>query len=178
MVALGDEHILYKMPSYEDYLKSYFGVGNKMPIEISIKYILQQPSITPIPIKKFENEIAEAELNIRDRERLRTRIRLFNSLNTVQQKIQLSGRAKKRIETRRHESAVSLFRAGSQITDLLERIKYIIIHIHNYDVENDLKVLVEMILTEQPDVFIRETFVRKFFMAYSLLVEGDLSEDI
>ncbi|WP_252443972.1 hypothetical protein [Fructobacillus apis] len=149
-----------------------------MPIEISIKYILQQPSITPIPIKKFENEIAEAELNIRDRERLRTRIRLFNSLNTVQQKIQLSGRAKKRIETRRHESAVSLFRAGSQITDLLERIKYIIIHIHNYDVENDLKVLVEMILTEQPDVFIRETFVRKFFMAYSLLVEGDLSEDI
>lgn len=53
VVAFGDEHYIYKYPDMNDYLKDYFSSKQRIPKEVVIGFIAQQPPYSYFPFRKF-----------------------------------------------------------------------------------------------------------------------------
>lgn len=79
IVAFGDEKILYKVPTYVQYLINYFTNNNDFSSSIAIKFIAQQTSNTPLPIKKYINQIkTEIHNSDSEKEKIKLEKRLRN----------------------------------------------------------------------------------------------------
>lgn len=79
VVAFGDEKILYKVPTYVQYLINYFTNNNDFSSSIAIKFIAQQTSNTPLPIKKYINQIkTEIHNSDSEKEKIKLEKRLRN----------------------------------------------------------------------------------------------------
>lgn len=57
VVAFGNDKIIYRWPTFAEYLRSYFLGDDNFTTPIALKFISEQPLATPVPIKKYLKDI-------------------------------------------------------------------------------------------------------------------------
>lgn len=172
VVAFGDSKYIYKIPTYKDYIKSYFGLDNEMPIEIVVKYLSISPLNTPIPIEKYSNQLEQITNQIafkKDKEKYLDRIDFYKDKNIDFYKKQARGKLNKALSERhlKNESPLDIYRTLSEKDD--HKINYILAHIDCFS-EEEVKELIINILKESEKVNFTTTVFRKLFKVCSLLM--------
>lgn len=172
VVAFGDSKYIYKIPTYKDYIKSYFGLDNEMPIEIVLKYLSNRPLNTPIPIEKYRNQLDQITNQIafkKDKEKYLERIDFYKDKNIDFYKKQARSKLNKALSERhlKNESPLDIYRTLSEKDD--HKINYILAHIDCFSVE-EVKELIITILKESEKVNFTTTVFRKLFKVCSLLM--------
>lgn len=177
VVAFGDEKILYKVPTYVEYLINYF-TNNDFSSSIAIKFIAQQTSNTPLPIKKYINQI-KTEIHNSDSEKekikLEKRLRNYGSLTydgyikslqypapNKESRIYVSSQIKSKFK-----NISNPFEILNAEEKSIPKINYLTQNLKKFD-RKIVDKLVSTLLTRDENQ-ISGSHYRKFFMAYSLL---------
>ncbi len=170
VVALGDNRYLYKYPDYVDYVKSYFLNGDNMPEEIALGFILGMSPQSTLPVSKY---VCGGHLKINDeqKKKLNKRLGKFNDLKALQENVSVSKKALKVLKKYGDMSPEAILEKNDGIKSRV-KLDYFIQHINSIDA----KKLIEYILKNKNDLYIKETACRKLFMAYSLLTEPIIKE--
>lgn len=178
VVAFGDEKILYKVPTYVEYLINYFTNNNDFSSSIAIKFIAQQTSNTPLPIKKYINQI-KTEIHNSDSEKekikLEKRLRNYGSLTydgyikslqypapNKESRIYVSSQIKSKFK-----NISNPFEILNAEEKSIPKINYLTQNLKKFD-RKIVDKLVSTLLTRDENQ-ISGSHYRKFFMAYSLL---------
>ena len=164
VVALGDERYLYKFPDYVDYIKAYFLEENPIPREVAIKFIISMPAQSPLPISKYLKQ--DMDLSGNARKKLNKRLSKFATLADIQEKVSVAKKNEGKLRGYSGKSAVEIFKMKDDIK-ATAKLAFFIKHIKEIDAE----ALVNYLLKNEGDNFLKETNTRKLFMAYSLLTE-------
>lgn len=168
VVAFGNDTYLYRVPSYVDYIKSYFS-DEPMPAEIAIKFILSTSPQSTLPISRYLTK--DIDLNDEDRKKLNKRLKQFYSLQSLQNSIAIPKSSEDILKTYKDKSAIEIFQTFDGIKPRT-KLGYIIKNIDKINA----KPLIDYILENETEIFIKETTTRKLFMAYSLLTEEIFKE--
>lgn len=179
VVAFGDEKIIYKIPTYAEYLINYFTDSNDLPAPTAIKIIAGRPSNSPLPIKKYvkqiEAEISKSETSDRKKEKLVKRLKKYGNL-TYDSYIESLRHPAPGKKSTIHVSAQMENEFNNMLNpfDILNadekpgpKINYLTQNLKKFDrklVDN----LISKLLTRDEEQ-ISSSFYRKLFMAYSLL---------
>ena len=172
VVAFGDNKYIYKIPTYADYMRAYFGFESEMPIEIIFKFLTLSARNTPIPFKKYESQIERMltqNISEKDREKYSHRVNFNKKRDWTFFKEEAQGKLTKELKGRKiaQETPMKLFISLSENED--KKINYILAHIDEFT-KKDMLVFIEKLLTDgQRNTF--KTNYRKLFMAYSLMYE-------
>lgn len=178
VVAFGDEKILYKVPTYVEYLINYFTNNNDFSSSIAIKFIAQQTSNTPLPIKKYINQI-KTEIHNSDSEKekvkLEKRLKNYGSLTydgyikslqypapNKESRIYVSSQIKSKFK-----NISNPFEILNAEEKSIPKINYLTQNLKNFD-RKIVDKLVSTLLTRDENQ-ISGSHYRKLFMAYSLL---------
>lgn len=164
VVALGDNRYLYKYPDYVEYIRGYFLNKNRMPTEIALHFIAQMSPQSPLPVSKYLRESMDIAPSIKAK--LNLRLQRFNSLANIQAAVNVSHTATEKLDRYQERPVLEIYRSDDGVKATV-KIAYFIKHIDSIDVQP----LIEYILNEENANFIKQTNVRKLFMAYSLLHE-------
>ena len=173
VVAFGDNKYIYKIPTYADYMRAYFGFESEMPIEIIFKFLTLSPRNTPIPFKKYESRIERMisqNVSEKDREKYSHRVNFNKERDWTFFKQEAQGKLTKELKGRKitKETPEELFNSLSENED--KKINYILAHIDEFS-KKDMLVFVEKLLTTDGQRNVFKTNYRKLYMAYSLIYE-------
>jgi len=167
VVALGDNRYLYRFPDYVDYVKSYFLGESPMPIEIAMKFIMSMSVQSPLPISRYVSR--KLNLNESDKEKLDKRLQRFNSLETIKEYVNVPRATEDKLKEYNDKELVEILELDDGIKAPVKLAYFIqnVDHIGNIE----FRSLIEYILKNKDDGFIKQTNTRKLFMAYSLKTE-------
>lgn len=166
VVALGDSKYIYKIPDYVDYVKDYYLHPNNMPKDIALHFILNNSPTSTLPVSKYLHK--NMDLDEKDKKKLNKRLNKFQSLATLQKSTPLPNKYVSPLtsELNASDDVVSFLNKNDGIKP---KIKMAFL-IHNIK-DIDAKMLVQYLLRNENDVFLKATNTRKFLMAYSLMKE-------
>lgn len=179
VVAFGDEKIIYKIPTYAEYLINYFTDSNDLPAPTAIKFIAGRQSNSPLPIKKYvkqiEAEISKSETSDREKEELVKRLKKYGNL-TYDSYIESLRHPAPGKKSTIHVSAQMENEFNNMLNpfDILNadekpgpKINYLTQNLKKFD-RKLVDDLISKLLTRDEEQ-ISSSFYRKLFMAYSLL---------
>lgn len=179
VVAFGNEKIIYKIPTYVEYLINYFTDSNDLPAPTAVKFIAERPSGSPLPIKKYvkqiDTEINKGEISEREKEKLAKRLKKYGNLTYdsyidalqhpapgKKSTIHVSAQIENEFNNRSNpfEILYADEKPGPKINYLTQNLKRF-----------DRKLVDDLIskLLARDEEQISSSFYRKIFMAYSLL---------
>ncbi|WP_278340525.1 hypothetical protein [Lactobacillus acetotolerans] len=178
VVTFGNEKIIYTMLNFGDYLKQYFSNTNISP-SLAIKFIEEQPLVTPIPIKKYliaiKTQIHNSDSEIEKR-KLTDRLDKYGNLtysnyikllkhpNTGQSRLYISTQNLVILQQTKKPQEVMDLKAVKDIP----KINYLTMNLNKYD-RKLVDELMENLLEKDAKV-ITQSHYRKLFMAYSLIL--------
>jgi len=179
VVAFGDSRYLYKMPDYRDYIQSYFGENDDLPVEIAFKFVSQFANNVALPIRRFVKKAIDLseDGNLALPPKIVTKINNFMKntpdLQTLTDKISDSTLGIKNIhliKSKPHATPQDVF----DITEIKERVKilYITKYIELFSRE-DVGNFAHKLLQEYSATTLSKTEFRKFFFAYSFILDPE-----
>ncbi len=167
VVALGDNRYLYRFPDYVDYVKSYFLGESPMPTEIAMKFIMSMSVQSPLPVSRFIGK--QLGLNESDKNKLNKRLQKFNSLKVIKEYVNVPRTAEDKLKEYSEKTLVEILELDDGIKAPV-KLAFFIENIERID-NIEFQSLIEYILKNKDDGFIKKTNTRKLFMAYSLKTE-------
>lgn len=177
VVAFGDARYIYKMPQYADYIETYFCDNEDFPLEIALSFLEKYPAISTLPIVKFiklANTQGFDHSTIKNISKLREQIVARNNRWTLQSLINEVKIPKKHSEYLHNMVSKNPYEIFTDKDSLILRTKilYITKHIKRFSI-TDLQSFTEYLLKNHQNIIGRTEF-RKFFFAYSLILDDTL----
>lgn len=165
VVALGDTKYLYRMPTYVDYIKSYFGYADSMPVEIALAYILKTPINSTLPIHKYKTETLR--LDSIGVDKIAKRLSRYPNLEKLQETITIPLVSEMKLSEYTSNS-ISLVDMLSKDDRIRYKVKFAYAILHYCEFPDQVESLIQHILENEGTKVIEETNARKLFLAYSL----------
>lgn len=179
VVAFGNDKIIYKIPTYIEYLINYFTDSNNLSAPMAIKFIAGRPTNSPLPIKKYieqiKAEVNKSETPEKEKDKLEKRLKVYGDL-TYDSYIDTLQHPKSGNKSTIHVPVpIEIeFDNMSDPFDVLyadekpaHKINYLTQNLKKFD-----RVLVDKlisILLTRDEEQLSISYYRKLFMAYSLL---------
>lgn len=176
VVALGDKRYLYKIPEYEDYIKSYFLDKDDMPIEIALRFILKQCPQSSLPISKYLYKLSNQGITLSnaDKEKINQRLKRFNSLDDLKIK-DVPNIHYNNLKKFNFSNPKEFFDNNSNIPIGI-KIQYYIKNINKYNKDETLELIKYILDFKEIPRGNNGTIYRKLFTAYSLAYEKHISK--
>lgn len=165
VVALGDMKYLYRMPTYVDYIKSYFGYAEEMPVEIALSYISKTPANSTLPVSKYKQYKQQMDPNMI--EKFDRRCERFSDLDSLKSGISIPQSSEIKLNEYK-KRGLTLIEMLSENDNIKYKIKFAYALLHYEEFPDQVEMLVKHILSLKSNSIIEETNARKLFLGYSL----------
>lgn len=175
VVALGDKKFVFTHINEDDYITDYIKENNEISIKPAIDFIIEKPFPTRIPFSKFINNCDFSKLDLSKSciDKLNERINTHGSLDGVINSIKLD-----KFYSKMKFSSISEIQSK-------QLVKYKEIMVITKNIKNlDKAELKKFIRSEALHLFktttksMEKTEIRRLFLAYDLLVNGEILNTI
>lgn len=173
VIAFGNDKIIYRWPTFAEYLRNYFSDDEDFTIPIALKFISEQPLATPVPIKKYLKSINE-NIKTTNNIKLKQRLNKYGHFTYKSYLEYLHPKNGNNLIYVSKQNKITMNKLGRpkdviNVSEVKEdqKINYLIQHLLKFD-KNDINQLIYNLL-QKDDKVITKSEYRKLFMAYSLI---------